>query len=114
MVVPEIAPGIVNLGAFRGGAGHVSCPGCGEPWFHVENNGVFPILQCAKCNFTIKAMVPNQFDQKGELICPDCKKRGIDQRQMAIIGSNTTICIGCRKCRWELRSSLIPNTEIIL
>ena len=115
--VPELLPGknpIVDFGAMLGGAGHVSCPACGSPWFHVHVDGCAVNLGCAggQCMFNVKAIMPNGFDQQGDIRCanPKCPS---DKRQMAVAFSGRVVSCGCRRCEWELRADLVSRSQII-
>lgn len=114
-MVPEVVGGknpIVDFGAMRGGAGHFNCPSCGDVWFHVHVEGTFLNLGCAKsgCFFNIKAITPNGLDQQGDIRCAN-KECGC--REMALIVSSDKLCCGCRRCKWELVSSLIPQIGVL-
>lgn len=106
--------GVVDFASLLGASGHLACANCNHPWFEVEVNGVHTTFACQNCGFISKAVFPNQLDQQGFLRCPDCAKKQIDNKWMAVIFNNDVVCVGCKECRWELRSSLILEPGKIL
>lgn len=106
--------GVVDFAQLLGAAGHLACPNCNHPWFEVEVDGVHTTFGCKNCGYVSKAVFPNQLDQQGFLKCPDCAKKQKENRWMAVIFSNDIVCVGCKNCRWELRSSLVLEPGKIL
>lgn len=110
----EVAPGVVDFGAMLGATGHVACAECNCPWFEVEVEGCSTTLSCKNCGHTARGLMPNQIDQQGFIRCPDCEKAGRDAKWMAVIASTDVVCVGCKRCKWELRSSLVPEIGKII
>jgi hypothetical protein len=92
----------IDFAHLLGASGHFKCDSCGCPWLHCHHVTRMLHVGCTKCHWGGMGVLPNPLDMVGDITCPKCKIK-----DMAIIVSHETLCVGCKRCAWELRTSLV-------
>lgn len=101
---------VIDFAQMLGANGHFKCDACGCPWLHCHHGLRMLHVGCTKCHWQGKGILPNPMDMIGDITCPTCKIK-----DMAVIVSHEILCIGCRKCAWELRTNLnVDETRLII